>query len=69
MAFAQDREGVVTLATRIGARDDRTGAKGHAPLLAVILVVPAAELAAAGRDTPMEAVGVGECTGFGARLG
>src|SRR3546814_855295 len=39
-AFAENRIGLVALVARIGQRDERIGAEGHALLLAVVIVVP-----------------------------
>jgi hypothetical protein len=64
-AFAENRVGLVALAARIGERDERIGAEGHALLLPAIIVVPTPRLAAAGGDEQAEAVGVRVSTTYG----
>src|SRR3546814_6138984 len=42
-AFAENRIGLVALVARIGQRDERIGAEGHALLLDVVIVVQRSE--------------------------
>lgn len=67
--FAKNGVGIVALGARIGQRDDRIGTERHRLVLSVEGVVPAPQLAAAGRDEQEEAIGVGKLVGFRPRLG
>jgi hypothetical protein len=69
VALAQSGVGLVAPRAGVGKGDERIGTEGHALLLAVIVVVPTPQLAAARGDEQVKAAGVGELVGFGARLG
>lgn len=49
-AFAEDRIRLVSLGARLRQGNERIGAEGHGLVLAIIIIVPAPELAAARRD-------------------
>ena len=62
-SFAEGSIGFVPLLSSSAQRDERIGTKRHDLLLAVVMIVPAPQLAAAGGDEQKDPVGIGNLVG------